>query len=270
LRYLALAITLAFSSLTDSAADFRFVILGDRTGETQPGVFARVCADAGAEHPSFALSTGDSIQGLDDANLDPEWREFDRIRVALRAPAYLAPGNHDIWSAASEAAYRRHSGHPLRYSFDNEQAHFTVLDSGRSDELSAEDLAFLESDLKAHAAAAFKLVISHRPTWLIDVAGRNANAPLHRLAKQYGVRYVIAGHVHQLFRFDFDGVSYVSMPSAGGHLRAAKDYAAGWFFGYAVVDVSGGVGSLRFKELGAPFGEGRVTQESDWGMLGRR
>ena len=30
---------------------------------------------------------------------------------------------------------------------------------------------------------------------------------LHRLAKQYGVRYVIAGHLHQLLRFELDGVT---------------------------------------------------------------
>ena len=268
LPYLTLAIVLALPSLFSSPADFRFVILGDRTGEPQPGVFERVCSEAAAEHPAFALSTGDSIQGLDDARLDAEWRGFDRIRATLRVPLNLVPGNHDIWSAASEQAYTRHAGHPLNYSFDYQQAHFTILDTSRSDDLSPAGLAFLESDLKAHAAAKFKLVISHRPTWLIDVAGRNPNAPLHRLAKQYGVRYIIAGHVHQLLRFDFDGVTYLSMPSSGGHLRLAKDYAAGWFFGYAVVNLSGSDASIRIKELPAPFGVARVTADSDWGMLG--
>lgn len=46
---------------------FQFVILGDRTGETEPAVYERVWQEAAAEDPSFVLSVGDSIQGLNDA-----------------------------------------------------------------------------------------------------------------------------------------------------------------------------------------------------------
>jgi 3',5'-cyclic AMP phosphodiesterase CpdA len=183
-------------------------------------------------------------------------------------PLYLTPGNHDVWSAASAQAFQKHSGHPLRYSFDYGELHVTLLDTSQSDELSAAEFAFLEADLKAHAAQPLKLVISHRPSWLIDVAGRNPNAPLHRLAKQYGVRYIVAGHIHQLLRFDFDGVTYLSMPSAGGHLRLAKDYAGGWFFGHARVDVAGANVEIRMEEAGPPVGEGRVSTAADWGMVG--
>ena len=42
------------------------------------------------------------------------------------------------------------------------------------------------------------------------------------MAKQYGVCCVIAGHVHQLIHADLDGVTYVSLPSAGGHLRLSR------------------------------------------------
>jgi hypothetical protein len=40
---------------------FRFVILGDRTGETQPSVYERVWQEAAAEDPAFVVSVGDSI-----------------------------------------------------------------------------------------------------------------------------------------------------------------------------------------------------------------
>src|SRR6202042_2866172 len=112
--------------------------------------------------------------------------------------------------------FERYAGHPLHYSFDCGQAHFTILDNSGSDQMPAAELAFLESDLKAHAAQPLKLVILHRPSWIIDVAMRNPDFPLHRLAKQYGIQYVIAGHIHQMLHLELDGVTYVSLPSAGG------------------------------------------------------
>ena len=70
------------------------------------------------------------------------------------------------------------------------------------------------------------------------MALRNPDFALHQLAKQYGVHYVIAGHIHQMLRLTLDGVEYVSMPSAGGHLRASGEYRDGWFFGYTVVQTA--------------------------------
>jgi len=81
---------------------------------------------------------------------------------------------------------------------------------------------------------------------------------------------VIAGHVHQLLHIELDGVTYLSMPSSGGHLRASGSYDDGWFFGYAVVEVRGGAATFQIRELPAPYGKGRVTSLADWGMLGHR
>ena len=99
------------------------------------------------------------------------------------------------------------------------------------------ELTFLEQDLKAHASQPLKFIISHRPSWIVNVVLRDPNFPLHQLARKYGVQYVIAGHVHEMLHYTLDGIEYISAPSAGGHLRASGKYADGWFFGYTVVDV---------------------------------
>ena len=91
---------------------------------------------------------------------------------------------------------------------------------------------------------------------------------MHKLARQYGVQYVIAGHVHQLLHIQLDGVTYLSMPSSGGHLRASGAYEDGWFFGYAQADVDGAAVNLRIKELSPPHGKGRTTTLAEWGLLG--
>ncbi len=248
---------------------FRFAILGDRTGEAQPGVYEQVWKEVAAENPAFVLSVGDTIQGMSNASAEAEWREVDRILKPFRRyPLYLVPGNHDIWSAESERLFQQYAKHAVRYSFDYGQAHFTVLDNSRSDELAAQELAFLETDLKAHAAQPLKIVVSHRPSWLADVALRNPNFALHQLARRYGVQYVIAGHVHQMLHLELEGVTYVSMASSGGHLRLSRAYADGWFFGHALVEVHGDSRDFRIEELGPPYGEGRMTRLSDWGMAG--
>ena len=246
-----------------------FALLGDRTGEAQPGVYEQVLREAAAGHPAFLLQAGDVIQGLNDAAAEGEWQEFQRILAPYRHYAlYLAPGNHDIWSRQSEELFRKHAGRAPHYSFDYGPAHFTILDNSRSDELTAGELLFLEKDLEAHAAQPVKFIVSHRPSWLFNVVLRNSGFPLHRLAKKYGVRYVIAGHVHQMLRADLDGVMYVSLPSAGGHLRASKRYEDGWFFAYTLVNVSGKGVDFQVHELNAPHGQGRVTAMEDWGVAG--
>ena len=242
------------------------MLLGDRTGETSPGVYEQVWQEAAAENPAFIINVGDTIEGLNDATAQKEWLEIQRfLNPYQRIPLYFTPGNHDIWSAASERLFRLYTARPPRYSFDRGQAHFTVLDNSRSDELSSEELMFLEEDLKAHAAQPVKFIVSHRPSWLLSVALRNPNFPLHQLAKQYGVQFVIAGHLHQLLRFDLQGVTYLSMPSSGGHLRASEDYKDGWFFGHLLVSVRGTDTKVQIEELKPPHGQGRVSNLADWG-----
>ena len=254
----------------------RFVILGDRTGGAEPGVYETVWREIAAQRPEFVVSVGDSIQGGDDATAAVEWREWQKLVEPYRSiPLYLAPGNHDVWytgggekapgsAAVSEKLYRQYSGQPLHYSFDRGQVHVTVLDNSRSDRMPESEIAFLEDDLRAHQAARLKVVVSHRPSWLIDAALGNASAPLHLLAKRYGVKYVVAGHVHQLIHTSLDGVEYVSVASSGGHLRLRKKYEEGWFFGYSVVDGA----KFQIHELEPPHGEGRVTSLDEWAKAG--
>ena len=246
------------------AQTYHFALLGDRTGEAVDAVYQQVWKSAAAEHPAFVLTVGDTIEGLHDDTAKAQWQEVQRLLAPYRKlPLYLTPGNHDIWSPMSEQLFREYAKHPPHYSFDYEQAHFTILDNSRTEDLSTEELDFLEEDLKAHASQPVKFVISHRPSWLVNVVLRNPDFRLHELAKKYGVQYVVAGHVHQMLRFELEGVTYLSMASAGGHLRGSGEYADGWFFGHARVTVRDKDIDFRIEEL-----NGRVTSPSDWGMTG--
>jgi len=263
-RLAVLSAALGAWFLADRAAaqrdSFPFVILGDRTGEEQPGIYERVWRQAAAENPAFVVGVGDSIEGLNDATVEAEWRQLEQILTPYRQiPLFLAPGNHDIWSARTQAAFEKHAGHAPHYSFDQGQVHVTVLDNSRSDQLGADELLFLEKDLEAHKKQPVKFIVFHRPSWLVDAMFQNPHFALHQLAKKYGVRWVIAGHLHQMLEVELEGVMYLSMVSSGGHLRGSERYEDGWFFGYAVAAVRGNDVGLRIKEL-----SGRVSAARDW------
>jgi predicted phosphodiesterase len=248
---------------------FRFAILGDRTGEAQAGVYEQVWKEVAAENPAFVVSVGDTIQGMNDRSAEEEWRRVGQILSPFHGyPLFLTPGNHDIWSPASERLFQQNAAHPPHYSFDYGQVHFTILDNSRSEALPAGELAFLETDLKAHAGQPLKIVVSHRPSWVVDVALGNPNFRLHQLARRYGVQYVIAGHLHQMLRLELESVTYVSMVSSGGHLRLSGAYADGWCFGHALVEVNGKSIEFQIVEAGPPHGKNRITKLTDWGMTG--
>jgi hypothetical protein len=248
---------------------FKFVLLGDRTGEAQPGVYEQIWSEIGREHPNFVLSGGDTIQGGNDTTAPHEWKAvFARLEPYRSIPFYLVPGNHDVWSPLSESLFRQFARHPVHYSFDYEQLHVTVLDNSRTEQFTADELKFLASDLDVHKSQPLKMIVSHRPSWLIPILFSNPRNPIHQIAKKYGVQYVIASHIHQMLRFDLEGIIYICLPSAGGHLRASKSLSDGWFFGYILVEVSNDKVTFGIKEVGAPWGAGRVTALEDWGSAG--
>jgi 3',5'-cyclic-AMP phosphodiesterase len=258
------ALLVAVAIRAAAPESFHFAIVGDRTGEAQLGKWESVWSAVAADRPAFVISVGDVIQGMDDATAEAQWqRVFQTLTSYRRIPFYLTPGNHDVWSRKSEELFRKHSGRDLHYSFDYGPAHFVVLDNSRWDALPAGEMAFLQSDLDAHRNAAVKFVVMHRPSWLADAALRNTAGGLHQIAKRYGVRYWIAGHVHQLIHAEVEGITYYSVPSAGGHLRLSGKYEDGWFFGWTRVDVHDGEAAFAIHDL-----QGRTTSLKEWGLSG--
>lgn len=252
-----------------SSSKFQFVILGDRTGGAVPGVYEQAWREAARDHPAFVITVGDTIEGGSDLTMDSEWQAIiHELAPYRRYRIFFTPGNHDVWSLASAQAFEKYTKRPLHYSFDYRQAHFTILDNSRTDSLPAEELAYLQKDLALHAKQPVKFVFSHRPSWILQTVLDNPDTPLQRLAEKYGVRYIIAGHIHEMLRFQVRDVLYLSMASSGGHLRGTKQYKDGWFFEHTLVTVNGNSVTFQIKELSPPFGQGRVTKPQDWGSSG--
>ncbi len=243
---------------------FRFAIIGDRTGEAQPGVYEAVWREVDAWKPDMVINVGDTIQGGHDATAEQEWRALQPLFAKYRRyPLYFTPGNHDIWSPRSRQIYERYTRRPAHYGFDAGGVHFTVLDNSETEGLSGDEMSFLARDLEQHKSTPVKLVFFHRPFWLIS-AMMGSDFPLHRLVKQYGVQYVVSGHAHRYARFVHEGVVYLMVGSSGGHLRGTG-FDQGWFFHHVRATVSGGSVKMTVQEVAAPYGKGRSFTGEDWG-----
>jgi predicted phosphodiesterase len=236
--------------------DFRFSILGDRTGDAQPGVYEQVWREVDAEHPDFVINVGDTIQGGNDASAAAEWSALRPLWESYRHRIFFTPGNHDIWSRASREVYQRETGHPAFYSFDYQDAHFTVLDNSQTEDLSEKQMQFLERDLAKSRDRDPKFVFFHKPFWLIPITFQSSQFPFHQLILKYGVRYVVSGHAHLYRRAVEDGVVYLEAPSSGGKLKGTG-FAQGWFYGHVLVTVKGATVDFAVKEVGSPHGQGR-------------
>jgi predicted phosphodiesterase len=246
--------------------DFRFSIVGDRTGDAQPGVYEQVWRELDAWHPDFVINVGDTIQGYNDATAALQWRALRPLWDHYRYPIYFTPGNHDIWSPASRVIYEQQTKHAAFYGFNYQNAHFTVLDNSEAGDLSLalsdEQMQFLARDLAENQARDPKFVFFHKPFWLIPVKFQSSQFPFHQLIRKYGVRYVVSGHGHQYVRAVQDGIVYLEAPSSGGKLKG-QGLEQGWFYGHVLVMVKGSHVDMTIQEIGAPFSEGRSLRTLD-------
>ena len=254
---LACAVGIALPAFGPSGNEFRFAILGDRTGIANQQVFEQIWREIANEHPDFVINVGDMIEGGNDKTAEAEWLALRRTWDRYRLPLFLTPGNHDIWSKTSRRIFEKQAGHAQPYSFNFQDAHFTVLDNSGSLNLSAGQMQFLEQDLKENQNRKPKFVFFHQPFWLIPLKFQSGEFPLHQLARKYAVDYVISGHDHQFVRLARDGIVYLEAGSSGAKLKG-DGFEQGWFYQHALARVTSGRAEIAIEEIGPPFGKGRI------------
>lgn len=216
-------------AVTEPKNDFRFSILGDRTGGAQPEIYGRIWREVDLLHPDFVINVGDTIQGGRDADLTQQWNELRPLfQRYSHYPLYFTPGNHDVFNDTSQALYEKESKRPTFYSFDYQEAHFTVLDNSRTNGLTDDQMAFLAKDLEANKDKRPKFVFFHRPYWIAPLKLGSGEFPLHQLAKKYGVEHIISGHGHVFVRIVRDGIAYMEVGSSGGNMTKALEQGQGF------------------------------------------
>jgi predicted phosphodiesterase len=260
-------------AVTEPKNDFRFSILGDRTGGAQPEIYGRIWREVDLLHPDFVINVGDTIQGGKDANVQDQWNELRPLFQRYNHyPLYFTPGNHDVFNDTSLAVYEKETKRPPFYSFDYQEAHFTVLDNSRTNDLTEDQMNFLAKDLEANKDKKPKFVFFHKPYWIMPLKLGSGEFPLHQLVKKYGVEDVISGHGHVFVRIVRDGVNYMEVGSSGGTMEAAlqagQGFKEGRFYHHVWVRVKGSKVMMSVKELDGPKGAGRMFNAEDWDQNG--
>ena len=262
---LGFSVITGWSAASEPRNNFRFSILGDRTGDAEPQVYERVWRDVDQLHPDFVINVGDTIQGGNDATVEAEWRALRPLWDRYKYQQYFTPGNHDIWSALSRKIYEKETGHPAYYGFNYQDAHFTVLDNSETENLSDQQMTFLQRDLEENKDHDPKFVFFHKPFWLLPVKFQSSQFPFHQLIKKYGVRYVVSGHGHQFVRAVDDGIVYIEAGSSAGKLKG-QGFEKGWFFGQILTNVKGSKVEMTVKEIDGPMGKGRTFPAEQLGQ----
>jgi UDP-2,3-diacylglucosamine pyrophosphatase LpxH len=236
---LGLVLNIAFVNAVFAEEEFKFIILGDRTGSHVPGVYKSIVAEIERIRPDFIINVGDLIEGyISDADsINKEWDEVLAVLDKTSLPYYLIPGNHDIWDTQSESIYVKRCGKPY-YSFDYKNTHFVILDNSiieSWEEIPEEQYDWVRNDLKKHRKAQNIFCFFHKPFWY-DAIVSNATDKLHELFKEYGVDRVFSGHWHVYANTEWDGIIYTIVGSSGGGMEAEAE-PKGAFFHYLLVTV---------------------------------
>ena len=225
-----------------SATNYDFAVTGDsRDGDA---VYLRVLDRVMKDGSEFLIHTGDLVASDSQEN----WTNFQNLMKGFTLPFFPMPGNHELRGAGKISDYVQYSGAPTpsanssalttHYSFDRGAVHFTMVDSSVGSLLDSE-FAWMDNDLAASNAPIKMLFVHHPP---FDPAGTShvmvmGGDRFVQIAKQRGVKYVFAGHIHCYEEELRDGVDYIITGGAGAPLDCAPN--AGGYYHYMHVTVRG-------------------------------
>lgn len=159
--------------------------------------------------PSFMLHTGD----ISHLSKPSEFDNADQVIADAKLRVHYVPGEHDVIDENNGKAYLERYGKNAKgagwYSFDDAGVHFVglvnVVDlkAGGLGNLGAEQLKWLEDDLKGMATSTPIVVFAHIPLWAVYPTwgwGTQDGAEALSYMKRFGSVTVLNGHIHQLMQ----------------------------------------------------------------------
>jgi len=209
---------LFFMQISDSHIGFDKAANTDVT-ETMRAAIAKI--NALPVQPAFLLHTGD----ISHLSKPSEFDTADQVLLEARAgKTFFVPGEHDV-SVDGGASYLDRYGKGTQrgragggwYSFDHSGVHFVglvnVLDlkAGGLGTLGAEQLEWLEKDVKHLSSSTPIVVFAHVPLWSVYPAwgwGTDDGARALGHLKRFGSVTVLNGHIHQTMQKVEGNVSF--------------------------------------------------------------
>jgi 3',5'-cyclic-AMP phosphodiesterase len=196
---------LRFVQISDSHIGFDKAANSDVTATLQAAV-AKIKAEP--EPPAFVLHTGD----LTHLSKPAEFDTLQQVLSELSVPIFYVPGEHDVLDDDGKS-YLARFGQGTRgagwYSFDHQGVHFiglvnvVNLKAGGLGSLGAEQLAWLEQDVKQLKSSTPIVVFAHIPLWSVYPEwgwGTDDSARALSYLKRFGCVSVLNGHIHQVMQ----------------------------------------------------------------------
>jgi 3',5'-cyclic AMP phosphodiesterase CpdA len=197
--------SLTFLQLSDSHVGFDKPANPNALGTLEEAI-AKV--NAMPQKPAFAIHTGD-ITHLSTAQ---QFDDADRVISQSRLDVHYVPGEHD-WIDPEQKFYKERYGRGTKgqgwYSFDANGVHFIGLNNvvdlkaGGMGNLGAEQLEWLEDDIKGRSASTPIVLFAHIPLWTVYPEwgwGTADSAQALGYLKGFGSVTVLNGHIHQVMQ----------------------------------------------------------------------
>ena len=193
-----------FVQISDSHIGFAKPPNMDTPGTLRAAV-AQVRATKG--DASLMIHTGDVSHLSRDAQFDTAAQIIGEAGLET----HYVPGEHDVLDDDGRGFFARFTkGGPRGwYSFDQEGVHFIALNNvqnlkaGGMGDLGADQLAWLEADLRGRSASQPIVVFAHVPLWTIYAPwGWGTDDALQALShlRRFGSVTVLSGHIHQIMQ----------------------------------------------------------------------
>jgi hypothetical protein len=237
--------------------EFRFIIVGDRTGGAQWGLMPQTFREINLLDPDFVISVGDLIDGYgnDEETVNGIWDEFEKTEMSvLKVPFVFMPGNHDIFNATSKRVYEKRYGPRFR-SFNYRGLHFITLNTqervgenrggggGRGgDAFGEEQLEWLKDDIAANRNARRILIFMHTPSW-------NSLEPVYPMLEGLPVS-IFAGHYHKYSYQEIRGIPHIICGATAAYIPDEGVEAYGRFRSYLMATVRDSDFKLALIRLG--------------------
>jgi 3',5'-cyclic-AMP phosphodiesterase len=196
----------SFVQISDSHIGFSKPANPDASATLEAAI-ERILAMPG--DPAFIIHTGDVTHTAQPKQFDDALELIKRARLDV----HYAPGEHDILDPATRTAYLERFGEGATgggwYSYDHSGVHFVslvnVVDLKKNGlgSLGAEQLAWLENDLKGKTSSTPIVLFCHIPLWMVAPDwgwGTEDSAQALGLVSRFGSVTVLNGHIHQLMQ----------------------------------------------------------------------
>jgi 3',5'-cyclic AMP phosphodiesterase CpdA len=255
-----------FVQLSDTHIGFK--------GEANPDVPATVkrsieLINALPSRPGLIIHTGDVTHLSKPEEFDLAMQLFSGLKVT---ELHSVPGEHDVIDGPGTEYFKRFgkpSGNRGYYSFDHSGVHFVALinvmnfKANGLGALGAEQLAWLEDNLKGLPSSTPIVVFAHMPLWNVyepwGWGTGDADQAMSYL-KRFGSVTVLNGHIHQIVQKVEGNITFHTarsaaypQPAAGngagpGPLKVASDLLPG-MLGVTTVRVAPMPGHFALTDL---------------------